>query len=72
MEAGDAAERLLHAESDLRYAMAGGGEPGGILQKRTAGDSVGCRPRLIVAVVARRIRRGLDRAAAGRTWPLGI
>jgi HEPN domain-containing protein len=35
MEAGDAAEWLLHAESDLRYARLGRGEPG-ILQNQVA------------------------------------
>jgi HEPN domain-containing protein len=35
MEAGDAAEWLLHAESDLRYATLGRGAPG-ILQNQVA------------------------------------
>ena len=35
MEAGDAAEWLLHAESDLRYAALGRGAPG-ILQSQVA------------------------------------
>jgi HEPN domain-containing protein len=35
MEAGDAAEWLLHAESDLQYAMLGRGAPG-ILQSQVA------------------------------------